>query len=180
MKFDQIISLPTLTAERFLLRPLRKSDAGLLEMYSGDARVAKATKLMPHPLPPGAVQNYIARAQAEQREDDIWAVDGSAAGHAEVMGLIWLTRMDRNQSEVTFWVAPAFWNAGIASEALNTLIAANPHQSQTMFAEVFQDNPASARVLTNAGFEFLGDAEAMSVARGAKAPTWTYVKKLRD
>ena len=74
------------------------------------------------------------------------------------MGLIWLTRMDREQSEVTFWVGPQFWNIGLASEALTALIGENPHQALTMFAEVFQDNPASARVLRNAGFAALGDA----------------------
>jgi len=42
---------------------------------------------------------------------------------------------------------------------------------------VFQDNPASARVLTNCGFEYIGDAEAFSVARNAKVPTWTYLRK---
>jgi RimJ/RimL family protein N-acetyltransferase len=105
-------------------------------------------------------------------------MDGSEGGHAELMGLIWLTRMDRDQSEVTFWVAPAFWNGGIASEALSAVISANPHRSKTMFAEVLQDNPASARVLTNQGFAYLGDAEAFSVARGMAVPTWTYVKKL--
>ena len=178
MMFDQITNLPVIEAERFILRPLRKSDAGLLQMHSGDARIARATKSMPHPLPPGAVEAYIARAQAVEREDDIWAMDGSSHGHAELMGLIWLTRMDRDQSEVTFWVAPAFWNAGIASEALTALIGDNPHAAKTMFAEVFQDNPASARVLINAGFGYLGDAEAFSVARGTNVPTWTYVKKL--
>ncbi len=180
MIFEQITNLPVIEAERFILRPLRKSDAGLLQMHSGDARVARATKSMPHPLPPGAVDAYIARAQAEDRDDDIWAMDGSGQGHAEVMGLIWLTRMDRDQSEVTFWVAPAFWNTGFASEALAALMAQNPHSAKTMFAEVFQDNPASARVLTNAGFGYLGDAEAYSVARTATVPTWTYVKKLTD
>jgi RimJ/RimL family protein N-acetyltransferase len=178
MMFDQITNLPTIEAERFMLRPLRKSDAGLLQMHSGDKRVARATKTMPHPMPPGAAEAYIARSAVEERDDDIWAMDGSGNGHAELMGLIWLTRMDRDQSEVTFWVAPAFWNGGIASEGLSALIAANPHQSKTMFAEVFQDNPASARVLTNQGFAYLGDAEAFSVARGAAVPTWTYVKKL--
>ncbi len=47
-----------------------------------------------------------------------------------------------------------------------------------MFAEAFQDNPQSARVLTNAGFQYLGDAESFSVARNARVPTWTYVKRL--
>ena len=37
-------------------------------------------------------------------------------------------------------------------------------ENDTIFAAVFQDNPASARVLTNCGFEYVGDAEAFSVA----------------
>ena len=79
---------------------------------------------------------------------------------------------------IGYWVAPAFWNTGLASEAVKTLIAANPLLSDTIFAAVFQDNPASARVLTNCGFQYLGDAESFSVARDAAVPTWTYSLKL--
>ena len=85
--------------------------------------------------------------------------------------------MDREQSEVGFWIAPAFWNAGLATEAVKGLVEANPHNDKTMFASVFQDNPASARVLTNSSFDYLGDAEAFSVARGAVVPTWTYLRR---
>ena len=49
--------------------------------------------------------------------------------------------------------------------------------NDTIFSAVFQDNPASARVLTNCGFEYVGDAEAFSVARNAKVTTWTYIRK---
>jgi RimJ/RimL family protein N-acetyltransferase len=47
-----------------------------------------------------------------------------------------------------------------------------------MFASVFQDNPASARVLIHCGFEYLGDAETFCVARDTTMPTWTYSRKL--
>ena len=160
MILDQITNQPVIEAERFILRPLRKSDAGLLAMYAGDRRVAEATQTIPHPLPPGSTEGYIARAQSADRVDDAWVMDGSMHGLAEVLGVVWLQRMDRNQSEISFWIAPAFWNSGLASEA------------------VFQDNPASARVVTNAGFDYLGDAEAFSVARNTTVPTWTYIKKL--
>jgi RimJ/RimL family protein N-acetyltransferase len=86
--------------------------------------------------------------------------------------------MDRGQSEVGFWVAPQMWNTGIASDAVRALVAANPLNDRTYFAEVFQDNPGSARVLTNCGFEYLGDAETFSVARNARVPTWTYIRKM--
>lgn len=174
---DQTASQLIIPAERIVLRPLRVSDAGLIALYAGDLRVARGTKSIPHPYPPGAATQLIARAQAADRHRDVWAMDGSARGWSEVVGLVTLTRLDRRQSEIAYWVAPAFWNTGIASEAVRALIAANPHRAAQIFAEVFQDNPGSARVLTNAGFEYLGDAEAYSVARGATVPTWTYALK---
>nr|WP_143515351.1 GNAT family protein [Pseudooctadecabacter jejudonensis] len=168
----------TMTADRFNLRALRASDAGLLGMYLGDVRVADMTRQIPNPLPPDYVTNMITRANAPDRSEDFWAIDGSAQGHAEVMGLLKLNRLDRNQSEIRYWVAPAFWNSGIASEAVACVLAANPQGACDIYAEVFQDNPTSARVLTNAGFAYLGDAETFSVARGAVIPTWTYVRKM--
>lgn len=178
MKPEIIPNQPVIEAERFVLRPLRKSDAGLVALYTGDRRLAEGTRAIPHPLPPGATEAFIARALAEGREEDVWALDGSAKGLAEVLGLVSLTRMERDQSEVGFWVAPAFWNTGFASEAVAALVSANPHRARTLFAEVFQDNPGSARVLTNCGFDYLGDAECWSVARGARVPTWTYLRKM--
>ncbi|MCB2134525.1 MAG: GNAT family N-acetyltransferase [Rhodobacteraceae bacterium] len=175
---EPIVVQPALAAERFVLRPLRRADAGLIGLYSADRRIAEGTRSIPHPLPPGATEAFVARALSEKRDQDVWVMDGSERGHAEVLGLVALTQMERDQSEITFWVAPAFWNTGYASEAVAAIVAANPHGARTLFAEVFQDNPGSARVLTNSGFDYLGDAEAYSVARGATVPTWTYLRKM--
>lgn len=176
--FDKIVNQPTIETDRFCLRPMRRADAGLIGLYASEKRLARMARSIPHPFPPGAAENFIALGSAPERDRDIWVMDGAAHDHAEVMGLISMTPIERNQDEVRFWVAPAFWNDGIASEALNALIAANPHGSQTLFAEVFQDNPGSAKVVTNAGFDYLGDAEAFSVARNANVPTWTYSRKM--
>ena len=166
-----------IAAGRFVLRPLRRSDAGLCGMYAGDRRVAEGTRSIPHPLPPGAVEAFIARAMAGTGET-VWAMDGSGTGLSELLGIISLKPMDRGQSEIGYWVAPALWNTGIASEAVRALVAANPLGNRTIFAEVFQDNAGSARVLSHAGFEYLGDAESWSVARNAMVPTWTYTRKM--
>ena len=178
MMLDEITGQLVVPTARLVLRPIRASDAGLLELYAGDARVARGTTTIPHPLPPGAAQAFVERAHAPGRTEDIWVMDGSATGLSELLGVIGLERMDRAQSEVGYWVAPAFWNIGIASVAVEAMVAANPHQARTLFGSVFQDNPASARVLIHAGFEYIGDAEAYSVARGTTVPTWTYIRRL--
>ncbi len=178
MKLDQIVNQPVIEAERFALRPVRRSDAGLLSLYAADKRVATMTTSIPHPLPPGATEAFVDRAMAEDRQEDVWVIDGSEAGHGELLGTMALKQMDRSQSEIGYWIAPAFWNTGLASEAVRAIIAANPHSDRTLFASVFQDNPASARVLTNAGFKYIGDAETFSVARETNVPTWTYILQL--
>ena len=178
MKQEPIAMQPVIETPRMLLRPLRPSDAGLVHFYAADRRVAEMTSTIPHPYPPGAAEQFVARATRPDRSEFVWAMDAAELGGAELFGLITLRQMDRGQSEIGYWVAPAMWNTGLASEAVRGLIAANPLGNQTVFASVFQDNPGSARVLTNAGFDYLGDAETFSVARNAKVATWTYLKRL--
>lgn len=178
MEMEKIVTQPVIETERFDLRPLRRSDMGLIELYSSDARVANMTTSIPHPVPPGMTDAFVTRAMSDKRENDVWAMDGIKSGGAEVMGLISLECMDRNQSEVAYWVAPPFWNTGLASDAVQALVNANPMANATMFACVFQDNPASARVLTHCGFKYLGDAESFCLARDTVVPTWTYSRTL--
>ncbi len=180
---DPAPELPRIASDRLLLRPLSMDDLPNLTRHAGDRRVACGTRSIPHPLPAGAAEAFIAAAGKPDRDEDVWAIDGTPAGTPALMGVISLKRLDpacdRGQSQVGYWVAPAFWNGGVASEAVRLLVAANPHGARTLFAEVFQDNPASARVLTHAGFEHIGDAEAVSVARGGvTVPTWNYLRRM--
>ncbi|MBE9635807.1 GNAT family N-acetyltransferase [Salipiger mangrovisoli] len=176
---DQLAAQAVIETPRFLLRPLRRSDAGMIAHYTSELRLARMTTSIPHPLPPGATEAFIARSMDPKRVEDVWAMDASEQGGAEVMGLISLERLtDGNQAEIGYWVAPPFWNTGHASEAVRAMVQANPFGSATMFASVFQDNAASARVLTNCGFEYIGDAEAFSVARNSAVPTWTYLRRM--
>ncbi len=170
-------TVPAIEAERFTLRAVRPSDAGLITLYASDKRLAENTTRIPHPLPPGSSEAFVSRAMSGDRDEDTWVMDGSETGLSELLGLISLKRLDRKQSEIGYWIAPAFWNTGFASSAVSALVAANPLNNASIVGSVFQDNPISARVLTNNGFEYLGDAEAFSVARNAKVATWTYVKK---
>ncbi len=178
MSFEDVIDQPVIPAEGFVLRPLERGDAGLIDLYASDERVARATTSIPHPLPPGATDSFVERALAPDRTEDVWAIDASPDGKSEVLGLIGLDRMDREQSEIGYWVAPALWGNGLASRAVQAIVEANPQACRTLFGSVFQDNPASARVLTNSGFTYIGDAEQFSVARNATVPTWTYLRKL--
>ncbi|MEM7500352.1 MAG: GNAT family N-acetyltransferase [Pseudomonadota bacterium] len=154
---------------RLLLRPLRASDAGPMELYAGDARVARMTTSIPHPYPPGAAAAYIERQGRPGAAERVWVIDGTPIGAAEMIGIVSIRRAS---SEIGYWVGPPFWNTGYASEAVEAVLA-------TLFAEdvpevratVFADNPASAHVLEKLGFVEIGLIETFSVARGEAAPT---------
>lgn len=163
---------------RFLLRPVRASDLGLIEMFGEDERLAKMTTHIPHPLPPGTIKTFLDRVIDAESDEQIWAIDGSADGLGELLGIIALKTVTKYQSEINYWIAPSFWNSGIASEVVPALIAANPHNSRSLVASVFQDNPASAKILTKIGFVLIGESEVFSLARGAMVDTWDYVMRL--
>lgn len=178
MSLETMNFQPVIETERFDLRPVRQSDMGLWSLYIGDERVARMVPHVPHPLPPGAGEEWAARAMNPGRDKDFWAMDATKSGGSELMGIISLARVDEAQAEIGFWVGPPHWKTGAASDAVEALIAANPLNNRTMFASVFQDNKVSSRILLNSGFEYVGDAEAYSVARASIVPTWTYLKTL--
>lgn len=165
---------PVVETERLTLRPVRRSDMGPIELHAGRRAVAAMTTSIPHPLPPGAVDAFVTRCLSGASPETVWTMDGSKSGLGEFVGLVSLTRLDAGGAEIGYWVAPVAWNTGIATEAVRGLVEANPLGFDRIVGTVFQDNPASARVLTNAGFAHTGEAQAFSVARAAVAPQWTY------
>ncbi|MEM7490915.1 MAG: GNAT family N-acetyltransferase, partial [Pseudomonadota bacterium] len=59
----------TVTTERLSLRPMRRSDMGLIDLHAGDRRVAEMTGTIPHPLPPGATDAFVTRCLAGERDE---------------------------------------------------------------------------------------------------------------
>jgi RimJ/RimL family protein N-acetyltransferase len=175
---DGIEIAPRIEAERLTLRPPRPRDAGLISLYLGDARVARSLVSVPHPYPPGAAEALVERALAGRRSGPLYVMDASASDGPEMVGLVFLERAEGEGQcayKVSYMVAPAFRNTGYATEAL---VAVRDHLfeagARALTATVFQDNEASAHVLIRAGFDYIGDGEAVSVARGGVAPAWRY------
>lgn len=87
MELETLVQQPVFETERFVLRPVQRSDAGLIEFHTCDIRVARQTISIPHPLPPGATQSFIDRCLTPNREEDVWVIDGTPNGWSEVVGL---------------------------------------------------------------------------------------------
>ena len=172
---------PEIATPRLRLRPLRPRDAGLIALYCSDRRVGWTTARIPYPYPPGAAEAFIERVTAPGAVEWSWALDTGADDENGLVGCIGLEPTGDGLAEIGYWVAPAFWNTGYASEAVEGLVAhAAASGWRELTAGVFQDNPASARVLTRAGFAYEGEGETFSLARGAMVPTFRYRRVLGD
>ena len=84
-------------------------------------------------------------------------VDGAIAG------TIASFRID-DQLEVTYWVDRAQWGRGIASEALQILVAET--RERPLYARSASDNLGSLRVLEKAGFRRIGVNRDFAPGRG--------------
>jgi|SRR4051812_4428628 len=84
-------------------------------------------------------------------------VDGVPAG---TIGRFWM----EGRLEVTYWVARAHWGKGIASSALELLLARTP--DRPVYGRAASDNHGSIRVLEKAGFRRVGVSRAFAAGRG--------------
>lgn len=172
------LSQDTLATERLRLRRLLPSDAPLLTLYASDARVAKMTTGIPHPYPPGLGEAYVERVSRPGAREIVWAIDSGADAENGLIGTIGLKMRGDQSAELGYWIAPAFWGAGYASEAVGAVVRhADDMGIPSLTAQVFQDNERAARALTRSGFVYLGADEAHSVARGGMVPTFRYIRE---
>ena len=165
-----------IVTERLRLRGLRPSDAALLTLYASDARVAKTTTDIPHPFPPGYAEAYVERVTRPGSRELAWAIDTGAADEGNgLIGRIALRMLEGGEAELGYWIAPAFWGAGYATESVKAVAAyADARGIPALLAQVLQDNERAARALTRGGFGYLGAGETYSIGRGAMVPTFRY------
>ncbi len=166
---------------RLRLRRFRPSDAALIQLYASDIRVARMTERIPHPYPPGLAESFVRRVAAEPAGEIGWAIDAGADGEGEgaLIGTIMLRLPEPGTARIGYWLAPALWGTGYASEATEAVVGLAARAGlREVTARVFQDNPASIKVLLRAGFSYVGDGEVYSVARGAMVPTHNYRRPL--
>ena len=169
---------PVIESERLVLRPLAASDVGLLELYTSDLQVAGKTRSIPHPLPPGASAAFVERVTSGAEPGQCWAIDHRGSEGGALIATIGLT----DKGEVGYWLGAPFWDTGFATEAGSALVdeVRRSGAYDRLRAEVFQDNPASARVLTKAGFAYASDGQVFCVARGSEVPVWQYALEFGD
>jgi len=161
--------------ERLILRPFVAADAAAAQRYGSLWEIACMTTRIPHPYPEGAAAEWIAgqRAAWEKGAEFTFAIQPGTGepgeGHAiePAVGAISLRKLEPGNFELGYWLAPARWGQGLATEAARAMVVYGFEKlgAEALNSGHFVDNPASGRVLEKAGFAANGIARQWSEAR---------------
>jgi RimJ/RimL family protein N-acetyltransferase len=141
------------------LRPLADEDLDTIFEQMKDAEsIRMAAFTSRDPTDRDAFLEHMSRVRADPSTSNwVVEVDGAFAG------TIASFRID-DELEVTYWIERAQWGKGIASAALQLLLAKT--DERPVFARAASDNTGSLRVLEKAGFRRTGVDRGFANGRG--------------
>jgi len=118
------------------------------------------------------------RETLEANRRRTWAIRGNDGQLLGESGLYGITRGE--MAEIGYWLAKPLWGQGIVTEVVRRLcdFGFDEFDLRRIFGRVFATNPASARVLTKAGFEWEGTLRSHHFFRG-EAIDVLYFGKMR-
>ena len=143
------------------LRTLADSDLDALFEWERDPRaVEMAAFTRANPSDRGAFD-----AHYERIRNDPSLVLRAIDDDGEFVGTVGSYTME-GKREVTYWIAPERWGQGVASRALQALLAIEP--VRPIYGRVADHNAASAKVLARAGFVEVGSDRGFAAGVGAE------------
>ena len=166
---------PEITTERLQLRLLTVDDAPhFVRLFENDWDAVKQTGRMPYPVTELAMRDWIAlhatgstRTFLMIRRDDGTALGGVGFGG---VGRV---------HEIGYALGRAYWGHGYATEGVRAMVEhARTLGLKALEAFTFVENPASARVLSKAGFIDLGVARRDYPRRGGLRKVRHHLKRL--
>jgi RimJ/RimL family protein N-acetyltransferase len=142
------------------LRPLSDDDLDdLFRWESNPAAVSMAAFTRTDPADRAAFDAHYQRVRSDPDNTNMAIEeDGALAGMIASFSL-------EGDRELTYWIDPARWGRGIASEAVRTFIACEAQRP--LFARAAAHNVGSSRVLLRNGFLKVGEETSWAAGLGA-------------
>ena len=154
---QQIAQQSSCVTHRFRLRPWESSDVSSLAKYLNNKKIwDNCRDSLPFPYTEADAHSFIDYATSRQEPGEYCIeINGEAAGNISFMRG---TDVERFNAEAGYWLAEPFWNQGIASEALREALRHYLAATDVVriFANVYESNIASMRVLEKVGFRKVG------------------------
>lgn len=156
---------------RLTLRAFTGADLPALARIGADPRVAPMMGTIPVPWPEAEIRAWVERSRfrgAVGFRLGIALKDGRLIGSAGLGGA---------PASLAYFLDPAAWGRGYATEAMRAFLAACFARFpglDVIAADHYADNPASGRVLQKLGFVKTGEGTGRSLARLEPAPNIHY------
>jgi RimJ/RimL family protein N-acetyltransferase len=166
--------------ERLLLRPGWGDDAIPLRDAIAHKEVAYRLARLPWPYTLGDAQYYL--SLPHRIGEASFLIFARAGSIPELVGGIGIHDQG-GAPELGYWITPAQWGKGYATEAARAVVAIAHHSLRMprLVSGHFVDNPASGRVLRKLGFKPTGKVEGRTcLARGSIEPCALYELELAD
>ena len=132
----------------FKLRTLKATDKNSITRYINNIKIWNQVRdYLPNPYTDKDAEKFIDFSRKSKPTYN-WGI----TVEDEVIGIIGLTAKTdiyRLNGELGFWLAEPWWGKGIVTSAITkvTEIGFKEHKLHRIYAEVFEDNPASSKVL---------------------------------
>lgn len=144
-----------LKLQKSTLRPWQTGDEPSLVIHANNKKIWENVRdHFPYPYTMTDAERWVHHASTSLKES-VFAivVDGKAAGS---IGLVRKEDVYRKSMELGYWLGEQFWGRGIITEAIGAITAYgfSTFDIVRIYADVFEWNTASARVLEKNGFIF--------------------------
>lgn len=139
------------------LRPLRYADRDLLVSLANNKKIWNNLRdMFPHPYTLEEAEKFL--DMVKRQEPLITFAIEYEFQFCGVIGMMLQQDVYRKSAEIGYWIGEPFWGKGIATKALTlaTQYAFNTLELERLFANIFQGNEASKRVLEKCGFQLEG------------------------
>jgi len=141
--------------ERCTVRPWRLDDAQSVASHANNRKIWLGVRdLFPHPYTIQDAHEFLQRANSEEPAMKFCIeIEGAAVGG---IGVHPGQDVYRRTATVGYWLGEQFWGRGVMTEVVTAVtdFCFDNFPLHRISAEVFANNPASARALEKAGFIF--------------------------
>lgn len=163
-----------LRTERLTLRPFELSDAVRVTEIGSNWDVARMLRMAPWPTSIEINREWLQTHCEEWRNGTGYRFAIVRGGR--LIGCVDIDEIGHNRGALGYWLEPAAWGHGYASEAARAALrfAFERLDLESIWSGHAFDNPTSGRVLRALGFEATGQTSAWYRPRGEEIVQLTY------
>lgn len=141
----------------YMIRSWKMDDASAIVKYANNKKIWRNLRdAFPHPYALSDAEDFLKKVTAHDPEC-VFAISTKAEAIGGI-GMVIGEDVHRYAAELGYWLAEPFWNQGIMTQAVKRILeyVFTNLDLYRIYAEPYEGNNASVRVLEKAGFQYEG------------------------